>query len=127
MDIDELMTRAARAPRTPHAEGQARRRLSRIQQEYARLRATGVDPTAGLDRTDQLHADANERAQNARAAYLASLGRFTWTAATQEMTWTDEVWALLGYPPGTEQASKPLFLRHIHREDKRETCERLND
>jgi EAL domain-containing protein (putative c-di-GMP-specific phosphodiesterase class I)/GGDEF domain-containing protein len=127
VNLDELMTRAARAPRTALAEAQVRRRLTQIQQEYARRVLNDLDVTDGLDLTDPLHADADERAQNARAASLASLGRFTWREATQEMTWTDEVWSMLGTAPGAEPSTKKLFLRRLHREDRAETCRRINE
>ena len=85
--------------------------------------ATGTNPqgvlTAGHDLSDPLQVDASEAAQITRAAQLAVLGRFTWIRETDEMTWSDEIWTMLGYEPAAAPPqSRKLFLSHLNPHDR---------
>jgi PAS domain S-box-containing protein len=42
---------------------------------------------------------------------------FSYTAATDEATWSPELSQLLGYPPPTGGAGRQLMLRSVHRDD----------
>jgi EAL domain-containing protein (putative c-di-GMP-specific phosphodiesterase class I)/GGDEF domain-containing protein/PAS domain-containing protein len=127
MNLDHLLLRAARTPDTELEQVHARRVIERIKLRYAAAVEAGIDVTAGLDLTDPLHADASVTAQIARAAHLANLGRFTWYEASDEMRWSDEVWTMLGYPPGPAETSKEIFLRHVHRDDRDVACRSLRE
>jgi PAS domain S-box-containing protein len=119
MKIDELIAQAVAASYTPFGQAQARRTLREAEERYRRALAAGVDVTAGHDLSDPLHIDATETAQIARAAQLALLGRFTWVRDSDEMSWSDEIWTMLGYDPvAAPRPSKKLFLFHLHPRDR---------
>jgi PAS domain S-box-containing protein len=127
MNLDQLVLRAVRTKVTELEHVHTRRAVERIKLRYAEAVEAGVDVTAGLDLTDPLHADASVTAQIARAAHLASVGRFTWHEATDEMRWSDEVLTILGYPRGSAETSKTLFMRHIHRDDRDRACRSVRE
>lgn len=119
MKIDELVAQALRASNSPFSHAQARRVLRAADERYRRAVAAGIDVTAGHDLSDPLQVDANETAQITRAAQLAVLGRFTWIRETDEMTWSDEIWTMLGYNPAEAPSQcRKLFLSHLNPRDR---------
>jgi ANTAR domain/PAS fold len=46
------------------------------------------------------------------------VGKFAFWIHGQRWEWSDSVAAMYGYPPGTEQPTTELLLRHIHPDDR---------
>jgi PAS domain S-box-containing protein len=49
---------------------------------------------------------------------LSHLGSFNWNMRTDELTWSDEQYRLLGYEPGSVDPSFDAFLGRIHPDDR---------
>lgn len=53
-----------------------------------------------------------------QVARLTGAGLFHWNVATDEVTWTDELFRLLGYEPGEVTPSVERYLDHVHPDDR---------
>ena len=49
---------------------------------------------------------------------LAKLGLFDWNLSNNCITWSDELFRIYGYEPGTAATSLDFFLSHVHPEDQ---------
>lgn len=49
---------------------------------------------------------------------LTGTGLYHWNVTTGEVTWTDEMFRLLGYEPGAVEPSAERYIGHIHPEDR---------
>jgi PAS domain S-box-containing protein len=47
-------------------------------------------------------------------------GLYHWNIAEDEVSWTDELFHLLGYEPGSVDATADRYLQHVHPEDRGE-------
>jgi PAS domain S-box-containing protein len=47
-------------------------------------------------------------------------GLYHWNVAEDEVSWTDEMFRLLGYEPGTVAATTDRYLEHVHPDDRSE-------
>ncbi|MDC0744604.1 PAS domain-containing sensor histidine kinase [Polyangium mundeleinium] len=54
----------------------------------------------------------------ARAQRIAKIGSWEWVAATDETTWSDEVFRLFGLPPSDEKKAYGEFLAFVHPLDR---------
>lgn len=54
----------------------------------------------------------------AEAESIAHLGSWFWDTQTNEVCWSDQLYRVLGYEPGSVQPSVEAFLRRIHRADR---------
>jgi len=67
----------------------------------------------------------------AQAGVLAHLGAWELDLATRDesgahpLVWSDEVYRIFGYEPGSVTLSVPLFYRHVHPEDRERVVQRL--
>ena len=52
------------------------------------------------------------------AQRIAGLGNWVWKVSIDELWWSDEVFRLFGYEPGSLKPSRDLVLEHIHPDDK---------
>ena len=81
---------------------------------------------------ETLRIDALDDAQQLdEAQRLARLGSWEWDVATEELSWSDELFHRLGLRPGEITPTYPAFLARVHPEDRdamdrtvRETLER---
>lgn len=55
---------------------------------------------------------------------IAHLGSWEWDMLNNDVTWTDEMYSILGYYPGELPVTFDTYLRHVHPED-RETVSSL--
>ena len=58
------------------------------------------------------------RERMAHAQTLAAMGDFDWHIATDTNTWSDELFRIYGYEPGSIAPSYTVFFEHIHPEDR---------
>jgi PAS domain S-box-containing protein len=65
-----------------------------------------------------------ERLRLARAQSIAQIGSWEWRLDTDEVTWSDELYRILGLSRGRSAPSYRAFLERVHPED-REHVERL--
>lgn len=80
-----------------------------------------------LDLTEHASAElaANENARRLTAAQrLTGLALWEWDVASGALTWSDEMFALLGLTPGEVEPDLDFWLAHLHPQD-REECAQL--
>ncbi len=73
-----------------------------------------------MDITERKRAEQALRrseANLAKAQHLAMLGSFEWLSKGNTLIWSDELYRILGYRPGTVTPNRELLLRHLHVED----------
>jgi PAS domain S-box-containing protein len=58
---------------------------------------------------------------------LTGAGLYHWNVASDEVTWSDEMFQLLGYEPGEVVPSAELYLEHVHPEDRATLAEATAD
>jgi PAS domain S-box-containing protein len=106
MRIDDLMARAVNVPRTHIARARNKRLVKRI---------GAIGPTESTETRGP--AGAAGTAGAGWQTEPAAVAQFTWHTATDAMTWSDGLLALLGYEPDSIVPSKGLFLSHLHPAD----------
>lgn len=74
-----------------------------------------VDLEAQLTLSRRLLADAQQ---------LARIGSWEWDLATNVVTWSDELFRIYGYEPGSIEVSYEAFLGRVHPEDRPSVDER---
>lgn len=73
----------------------------------------------------QLEADlALSRRLLADAQQLARIGSWEWDLATNIVTWSDELYRIYGYTPGSIEVSYEAFLGRVHPDDRESVDER---
>ncbi|MFC6021797.1 EAL domain-containing protein [Plantactinospora solaniradicis] len=120
MNLDDILALASDQTLSQLERARARRATRRVQQEYQRAVSEGRDLIDDIDVRDPLAADVEEAARISRAAQLAKLGTLTWVRASEELSWSDEMSLIFGYPPGTVRPSIRLLTRLIHPDDAAE-------
>src|SRR5262245_14169795 len=58
------------------------------------------------------------RKQLEAAEAIAHIGSWEWTVATGEMTWSDELYRIHGFEPGSVAITLERFLAHTHPDDR---------
>ena len=61
--------------------------------------------------------EMTEKAGAAGAEESSGVGRFTWDVLSGSWWWSDDLFRLYGYQPGTVEPSMEAFLRHKHPKD----------
>lgn len=69
-------------------------------------------------------ADLTERVDNAQR--LADMGDYDWVIATDTNRWSDHLFRIYGYEPGTFAPTYEKFLAHVHPDDQ-ERIKRLHE
>jgi PAS domain S-box-containing protein len=76
-------------------------------------------------RIAQLQADlVLSRRLLADAQQLARIGSWEWDLATNVVTWSDELFRIYGYEPGSVEVSYEAFLGRVHPDDRESVDER---
>ncbi len=57
------------------------------------------------------------------AQQLAGLGSWSWDLTSDEVTWSQELYRILGLPPGEQDASFDMFQRLLHPDDRQRVLE----
>lgn len=70
---------------------------------------------------EQQLADLVARVDNAQR--LATMGDYDWHVATDTNTWSDELYRIYGYEPGSIEPSYAVFLEHVHPDDRERVTE----
>ncbi len=70
---------------------------------------------------EQRLADLAARVDNAQR--LAAMGDYDWHVATDTNTWSDELYRIYGYEPGSIEPSYAVFLEHVHPDDRERVAE----
>ncbi|HVT89292.1 MAG TPA: response regulator [Tepidisphaeraceae bacterium] len=91
--------------------------------KYARIRAIRLGDRCFAqwrkESADQLNVDADETLE-ARLSYAlkaAGIGVFTWNSETDQMTWSDGLYQLLGFENSTPGATLELWQQRVHADD----------
>ncbi|MFF5075761.1 EAL domain-containing protein [Actinoplanes sp. NPDC000266] len=117
MNLDDIFELAA--ARTPSSldRARARRAAERVLRDHGAATAAGRNVLGDLDVEDVLAPDADEATRITRAAQSAKTGWVKWTVATGELTWSDEMSRLFGYPAVTTRVKVDTLIRGVHPED----------
>jgi PAS domain S-box-containing protein len=59
-----------------------------------------------------------ERERLAEAQAITHIGSWTWEFGTRAVTWSDELYRIFGYEPGSAAVSYELFLASVHPDDR---------
>lgn len=84
--------------------------------ENARLYEQAQREIAERKRTEQALRESEERLRLALAA--GRMGTWDWNIATDEVTWSPELEAIHGLPPGTFERNFAAYRKDIHPEDR---------
>ncbi len=87
---------------------------------------------------DELNAEIAERkrfeetlrrseASLAEAQRIAHLGNWDWNIATNELTWSDEIYRIFGLTPRQFGATYDAFLNHVHPDDREFVQKEVNE
>ncbi|MDG4789224.1 EAL domain-containing protein [Micromonospora sp. WMMD1102] len=117
MNLDDVLALASDRTLSELERARARRATRRVRQEYQRATSEGRDLTGDVEVRDPLTAGTDEAARIVRAAQLAKHGTVTWVRASGELTWSDEMALILGYPPGTVRHTLATLARLVHPDD----------
>lgn len=117
MNLDDILSLASDRTLSELERARARRATRRVQQGYQRAVSEGRDLIGDIDVRDPLAGDTDEAARITRAAQLAKLGTVTWLRTSGELSWSDEMALILGYPPGTLRHSVAALTRLVHPDD----------
>ncbi len=61
----------------------------------------------------------------AAAQELANMGSWEWRVGTSQVWWSDQLYRIFGYEPGSVQPSYELFFHHVHPDDRAFVKEKL--
>jgi PAS domain S-box-containing protein len=117
VNLDDILELAAARRPSSLDRVRARRAVERVLREYAEATAKGRNVLGDLDVEDVLAPDADEATRITRAAQSTKTGWVKWTAATGELTWSDEMSRLCGYPAVTTHVSVDTLIKAVHPED----------
>jgi PAS domain-containing protein len=78
------------------------------------------EPCPGRDEPNLAAGDVDQRhlALLLEAQRIGRIGNWERDLRTNQLWWSDECYRLFGYQPGAIQPSYPLFLQHVHPEDR---------
>ncbi|MGH2720797.1 MAG: PAS domain-containing protein [Actinomycetota bacterium] len=88
------------------------------QEELALARALGSMASLALQRSEGFRRERDMRRQLAEAQELARIGSWEWDVAGDEVQWSDELYRLYGYEPGSAEATRERIADAIHPEDR---------
>lgn len=89
-----------------------------LRRELGERRLTGA--VAG-DATERQTTEAalRESAQRLNEAQrIARLGSWEWRVGANSISWSDQLYRLLGLEPGSVEPTRTVFMRHLHRDDR---------
>jgi PAS domain S-box-containing protein len=117
MNLDDILELAA--ARTPSSLDRARTRRAaqRVLQQYAKATAEGRNVLGDLDVEDVLAPHTDEATRITRVAQSTKTGWVKWSAANGELTWSDEMSRVFGYPAVTTHVSVEMLIQGVHPED----------
>jgi len=67
---------------------------------------------------DEVQQRTDSEAQLAEAQRLARIGSWVWDASTEKMTWSDQIYRILGLDISKDVGSYALFLNSIHPDER---------
>ncbi len=130
----EALASAARAGRYQESGWRLRKDGSRF---YAHATITALSDAQGTltgfakitqDVTAQRAVEQTLRAreqQLAEAQAVARLGSFEWDTATDQVTWSPELYRILGRQPGSVGATSDAFIQQVHPDDRTVVAEKI--
>jgi hypothetical protein len=90
----------------------------RIRHEYAKAAAEGPNMLGDLDVEDFLAPHVDEESRIKRAADSVQAGWVRWDTAAGELTWSDEMSRMFGYPAVTTHVALDLLRNGVHPDDR---------
>jgi len=118
MNLDDILAMASVRTPTKLERARTARAGRRGFETYRRATAEGHDLLGEIDVGDPLAPAPDEATRMARFAQSAKLGRVTWQAGVEALSWSDEMALLCGEAPGAVAVSSRLLERLIHPDDR---------
>ena len=76
-------------------------------------------PDSEIDERRRIEEELEQSERDlAEAQRAARLGNWKWDIVSDEVTWSTELFRILGYDPESDTASKEAFLDRVHPEDR---------
>jgi PAS domain S-box-containing protein len=117
VNLDDILELAAARKPSSLDRARTRRAAERVLREYTKATAEGRNLLGDLDVEDVLAPDADEASRITRVAQSAKTGWVKWIADTGELTWSDEMSRLFGYPAVTTRVPVDTLIKGVHQED----------
>lgn len=118
MNLDDILELAAAHQPSALDRARSRRAAGRVLQAYATATAEGRNLLGDLDVEDVLGPHADEASRIKRAAESAQAGWVRWDASSGELTWSDEMSRMFGYPAVSPHVTPEALRQGIHPEDR---------
>lgn len=117
MNLEDILELAAARRPSSLDRARTRRAAERVLREYTNATAEGRNLLGDLDVADVVATEADEATRITRVAQSARIGWVKWIAATGELTWSNEMPRLFGYPAVTTRVPVDTLIKGVHRED----------
>lgn len=88
------------------------------QEEMDELRRLALLADLALARTEHSRRERELTEQLLEAQQIARIGSWRWDIATNEITWSDQMYRLLGFEPGEFVPTGDAYAEHVHPEDR---------
>ncbi|MDQ3953527.1 MAG: PAS domain-containing sensor histidine kinase [Actinomycetota bacterium] len=88
------------------------------QEEMDELRRLSLLADLALARTEHSRRERELTEQLLEAQRIARIGSWQWDIATDTITWSDQMYRMLGFEPGELTPEPGLYADHVHPEDR---------
>ncbi|HYP23297.1 MAG TPA: PAS domain-containing sensor histidine kinase [Actinomycetota bacterium] len=88
------------------------------QEEMDELRRLALLADLALARTEHSRRERELTDQLLEAQRLARIGSWEWDIPIDRVTWSDQMYRMLGYEPGEVEATGELYNEHVHPDDR---------
>ncbi len=88
------------------------------QEEMDELRRLALLADLALARTEHSRRERELTEQLLEAQRIARIGSWRWDITTDRITWSDEMYRMLGFEPGEFTPEPGVYAEHVHPEDR---------
>ncbi len=88
------------------------------QEETDELRRLALLADLALARTEHSRRERELTDQLLEAQRIARIGSWQWDAAKDRVTWSDQMYRMLGFEPGEFEPTSEIYNEHVHPEDR---------
>ena len=88
------------------------------QEEMDELRRLALLADLALARTEHSRRERELTEQLLEAQKIARIGSWQWDIAADRITWSDQLYRMLGFEPGEFEPTGDIYSEHVHPEDR---------
>ena len=89
------------------------------QEEMDELRRLALLADLALARTEHSRRERELTEQLLEAQRIARIGSWQWDIATDRISWSDQMYRMLGFEPGEFEPQSGVYAEHVHPEDRK--------